>query len=219
MDIADIRKEYTKGKLDVATTSANPIEQFQQWFEEYRATNPEEPTIMNLASVDRQQQPWQRIVLLKDVDQSGFVFFTNYESCKGQQLEHNPKASLHFFWITMERQIHIQGEVSKISRQKSAEYFQSRPYESQIGALVSAQSRPVSSRAELEQAFMDKKKEYSGQKIPLPDYWGGYCLKPTRVEFWQGGAHRLHDRVEYSLVHQNTDELAGQSWQKQRLNP
>ena len=166
---------------------------------------------MVLGSVDASGQPWQRIVLLKSYDENGFVFFTNYESNKGQQLAANPKASLLFSWLGLERQVQVQGTVTKISREESAEYFHSRPPESQLGAWASQQSRPLPDRATLEQRFADVKDEYGDGEVPLPDYWGGYRLTPSRMEFWQGGAARLHDRGEYAL---NND-----SWQKQRLNP
>lgn len=212
VDLADIRKEYTQGRLDETTCADNPLVQFHAWFEQYRDSNPPEPTIMTVASVDEQGQPWQRILLLKGYDEHGFVFFTNFNSNKGQQLQANHKASLHFFWIEMERQIQIQGEVEKISRQQAEQYFHSRPRESQLGAWASAQSQPLDNRQQLEDQFADVSRRYEGQQVPLPEYWGGFRLKPQRMEFWQGGAHRLHDRVEY--LRQTEDE-----WCKQRLNP
>jgi len=211
VDIADIRKEYTQGRLDETTCADNPLVQFHAWFEQYRDTNPPEPTIMTMASVDENGQPWQRILLLKGFDENGFVFFTNFESNKGQQLAENAKASLHFFWINLERQVQVQGEVEKISREDAERYFHSRPRESQLGAWASAQSQPLENRAVLEQKFAEVSEQYEGQEIPLPEHWGGYRVKPERMEFWQGGAHRLHDRVEY----QNN----GADWSKQRLNP
>ncbi|WP_420591284.1 pyridoxamine 5'-phosphate oxidase [Bacterioplanoides sp.] len=212
VDIADIRKEYTQGRLDEETCAPDPITQFHAWFEQYRETNPPEPTIMTMASCDENGQPWQRILLLKGYDEQGFVFFTNYESNKGQQLAENGKAALHFFWINMERQVQIQGEVEKISREDAERYFHSRPRESQLGAWASAQSRPLQNRQQLEDKFAAVSEQFEGQDVPLPGYWGGYRIKPQRMEFWQGGAHRLHDRVEY-----NADGNGG--WQKQRLNP
>lgn len=211
VDIADIRKEYTQGSLDEKTCADDPFVQFQAWFEHYRSTNPDEPTIMTMASVDQDGQPWQRVLLLKGFDENGFVFFTNYESHKGLQLAANAKASLHFFWIGQERQIQVQGEVEKISREEAAAYFHSRPRESQLGAWTSDQSRPLADRNTLEKKFSDVCEQYEGKEIPLPDYWGGYRVKPSRMEFWQGGAHRLHDRVEFI----SSDD----GWSKQRLNP
>ena len=214
-DLFDIRREYTQGHLDEKTAADHPLTQFHAWFEEYRETSPLEPTVMTLASVDAAGQPWQRIVLLKSYDEQGFVFFTNYESNKGQQLAANPKASLLFSWLGLERQVQVQGRVTKISREESAEYFHSRPTESQLGAWASQQSRPLPDRATLEQRFDEVKKTYAEGEIPLPDYWGGYRLVPSRVEFWQGGAARLHDRVAYSLK----DADGNADWVKQRLNP
>lgn len=211
IDLGDIRKEYTQGRLDENKVADNPLLQFHAWFEQYRATTPVEPTVMTVASVDASGMPWQRILLLKAYDESGFVFFTNYESNKGQQLAANPKACLHFFWMPLERQVQIQGRIEKIGRDEAAQYFHSRPRESQLGAWASRQSRPLASRAELETRFAQLCVEYEGREIPLPDYWGGYRLVPERVEFWQGGEHRLHDRVEYSRC--------GDGWSIQRLNP
>ncbi|WP_221798067.1 pyridoxamine 5'-phosphate oxidase [Oceanobacter mangrovi] len=211
VDLGDIRKEYTQGRLDETKVAPDPLTQFHAWFEQYRSTRPEEPTVMTVASVDDSGQPWQRILLLKSYNENGFVFFTNYESNKGQHFAANAKASLHFFWIAMERQVQIQGRVEKIDREQAAAYFHSRPRESQLGAWASSQSRPLANRSELETRFAQLNVQYEGQEVPLPDYWGGYLLVPERVEFWQGGEHRLHDRVEY--------QRAGSEWKIQRLNP
>jgi pyridoxamine 5'-phosphate oxidase len=211
VDLSDIRKEYTQGHLDEKKVAEHPMTQFNAWFEHYHSTNPLEPTVMSVASVDEAGQPWQRILLLKAYDEAGFVFFTNYESNKGRHFSHNPRASLHFFWMTMERQVLVQGVVEQISREEAEQYFHSRPRESQLGAWASQQSRPLASRSELETRFAQLTVEYQGREIPLPDYWGGYRLRPSRVEFWQGGEHRLHDRVEY--------QQAGEGWSVQRLNP
>ena len=212
INLGEIRKEYTQGRLDESKVADNPVTQFHAWFEQYRATGPDEPTIMTLGSVDADGMPWQRILLLKGYDEQGFVFFTNYESNKGCQLNESGKASMHFFWIGMERQVQIQGRVEKVSRDVSEAYFHSRPHESQLGALASQQSRPLAARDELEGRYMRLLEEYQGKEVPLPDYWGGYRLVPERVEFWQGGEHRLHDRVEYRLQQDG-------GWQIQRLNP
>ncbi|MDO6681451.1 MULTISPECIES: pyridoxamine 5'-phosphate oxidase [unclassified Oceanobacter] len=211
VDLSDIRKEYTQGRLDESKVAEHPVTQFHAWFEHYRTTVPEEPTVMTVASVDAQGQPWQRILLLKSYDDDGFVFFTNYESNKGRQFSHNPRASLHFFWMTVERQVQVQGEVVPMSREEAQAYFHSRPRESQLGAWASQQSQPLASRSELETRFAQLSVEYQDKEIPLPDYWGGYRLQPSRMEFWQGGEHRLHDRVEYVL------QQGG--WKIQRLNP
>jgi|TARA_R110000868_G_scaffold121698_3_gene322651 pyridoxamine 5'-phosphate oxidase len=211
VDLSDIRKEYTQGRLDEAKVAEHPVTQFHAWFEHYRTTAPEEPTVMTVASVDEHGQPWQRILLLKSYDDDGFVFFTNYESNKGRHFATNPKASLHFFWMKVERQVQIQGEVVPMSREEAQAYFHSRPRESQLGAWASQQSRPLASRSELETRFTQLSVEYQDKEVPLPDYWGGYRLVPSRMEFWQGGEHRLHDRVEY--------QLEREAWTIQRLNP
>jgi pyridoxamine 5'-phosphate oxidase len=211
VNLGDIRRQYTQGRLDENTSASDPMTQFHAWFEQYRGTNPLEPTIMTVASVDVSGQPWQRVLLLKAYDERGFVFFTNFESNKGQHFALNPKASLHFFWMNLERQVQVQGTLEKISREEAAEYFHSRPRESQLGAWASAQSRPLPDRAALEQRFAEVSAQYEDSEVPLPDYWGGYRLTPQRVEFWQGGEHRLHDRVEYTAE--------GSIWLKQRLNP
>ncbi len=211
IDLQDIRKEYTQGRLDEARVASHPVTQFHAWFEDYRATGPEEPTIMTVASVDEVGQPWQRILLLKQYDERGFVFFTSYDSNKGQHFAANAKASMHFFWIGQERQVQIQGRIEKISREETTEYFHSRPRGSQLGALASQQSRPVANRTVLEQEFEAVKQRLEGQEVPVPDHWGGYRLMPQRMEFWQGGAHRLHDRVEF--------RRQGDEWVIQRLNP
>ncbi|QQD24459.1 pyridoxamine 5'-phosphate oxidase [Venatoribacter cucullus] len=212
IDLGAIRKQYTQGRLDEHTAASDPMTQFHAWFEQYRSTSPLEPTIMTLASVDESGQPWQRVVLLKAYDGEGFIFYTNYESHKGYQLAANPHASLHFFWINLERQVQVQGVVEKLSRAEAEAYFHSRPRESQLGAWASAQSRPLADRAELEARFAEVSARYDGQDVPLPEYWGGYRLRPARMEFWQGGEHRLHDRLEYRRQGQG-------EWLKQRLNP
>lgn len=211
VNLWDVRRQYTQGHLDESTAAPHPLTQFHAWFTDYQASGPLEANIMTLGTVDAEGQPWQRVVLLKAYDEQGFIFFTNYQSFKGQQLTANPKASLHFFWIQMERQIQVQGEVEKLSREESAAYFHSRPRDSQLGAWASKQSCPLQSRAALEQAFAEVQARYSDQEVPLPDFWGGFRVKPTRMEFWQGGANRLHDRLEYRL-------MAG-DWQLARLNP
>lgn len=210
VDLFDIRREYTAGRLDETTAADNPMTQFHAWFEEQKAAQPDEPTMMTVASSDANGQPWQRILLLKSYDESGFVFFTNYTSNKARHFEDNPKAALHFAWLAQERQAMVQGTVSKISREETEAYFHSRPRESQLGAWASDQSSPLSNRAELEARFAKLAGEYEGADIPVPDHWGGYRLTPERFEFWQGGEARLHDSLEYTRD--------GQDWLKQRIN-
>lgn len=211
VDLWDVRREYTQGRLDEQTAAADPLTQFHAWMEAYRATDPLEPNIVTLATVDANGLPWQRVLLLKAYDNEGFTFFTNYDSNKGQHLTANAQASMHFFWLEQERQIEVQGRVERLPREVSERYFHSRPRQSQLGAWASKQSQPIADRQALEQAFEQVSERFEGDSIPLPDYWGGFRLLPQRVEFWQGGAHRLHDRVEYQLEQ-------GQ-WRKQRLNP
>lgn len=208
----DIRTAYTQAHLDEKHVAPHPFTQFHAWFEEHRATGQQDPNITTLATVDASGQPWARTVLLKSYDERGFIFYTNYSSHKGQQLITSQRACLHFLWLNQERQIQIHGEVEKISREESAAYFHSRPQQSQLGAWASKQSQPLASRDQLDQQFIDVQQRYADQEIPLPDFWGGFLVKPTRIEFWQGGANRLHDRVEYRLADDG-------QWQIQRLNP
>lgn len=211
VDLFDIRREYTQGRLDETTAADDALTQFHAWFEAQKSLSPDEPTVMTLASCDIEGQPWQRIVLLKSYDEDGFIFFTNYMSNKGRHFEENPRASLHFSWLAQERQVQVQGTVTKISREETDAYFHSRPRESQIGACASKQSEPLESRAALERIVADLSKQYESAEVPVPAHWGGYRLSPTRLEFWQGGAARLHDRLEY--------ERNGENWTKRRLNP
>lgn len=208
----DIRTAYTHGHLDEQQCAEHPFTQFHAWFEEYRASGQQDPNIMTLSTVDSSGMPWARIVLLKSYDERGFVFYTNYGSNKGQHLSANAKASLHFLWLNQERQVQIQGGVERIAREESAAYFHSRPRQSQLGAWASRQSQPLQNRQQLDEQFEQASQRFSEGEIPLPDFWGGFLLKPERMEFWQGGANRLHDRVEYRLD-------AQQKWHKQRLNP
>lgn len=208
----DIRTQYTQGHFDEQQSAEHPFTQFHAWFEEFQASGQQDPNIMTLASVDASGQPWARTVLLKSYDERGFVFYTNYSSNKGQQLQANQKACLHFLWLNQERQVQIHGEVEKVSREESAAYFHSRPELSQLGAWASHQSQPLTNRAQLDQQFAEVQQRFAGQEIPLPEFWGGFIVKPTRMEFWQGGENRLHDRIEYRL------DAVGQ-WHKQRLNP
>jgi pyridoxamine 5'-phosphate oxidase len=212
LDPAAIRRDYRLGLLTEADTAADPIAQFSRWFDDAIKAAVPEPNAMTLATVDSAGQPSARIVLLKGFDERGFVFFTNYLSRKGQELSANPKAGLLFFWPALERQIRIDGEVSMTSRQESEVYFHTRPLSSQIGALASQQSRVITSRATLDQLAADLTRELAGKPIPVPDYWGGYRLAPTAVEFWQGRESRLHDRLLYTRA-------GVDGWKIERLSP
>ncbi|TAE03772.1 MAG: pyridoxamine 5'-phosphate oxidase [Bacteroidetes bacterium] len=208
MNFADIRKEYTLQAFDVAQANPDALLQFQKWYAEAEQTL--EATAMHLATVSPEGKPSARIVLLKGLD-TGFVFFTNYQSRKGQNLLANPYACLTFFWAELERQIRIEGKIEKIDSAISDEYFYSRPLASQIGALVSPQSKVVENREFLEKRFAELSKEYENKAVQRPENWGGYRLIPEQIEFWQGRESRLHDRLLYTK--------AENSWKIERLAP
>lgn len=209
--VADIRRDYVREELVESAVKDNPIDQFSAWFEQALSTDMLDPNAMTLATATKDGIPSSRIVLLKGVDEDGFRFYTNYSSRKGKELEANPKASLCFYWPQLERQVRIEGQVQKMSREASENYFQQRPRLSQIGAWASSQSSKVGSREDLEQNFEEIKKRFKDQEIPLPDFWGGYILKPERMEFWQGRESRMHDRICY--------EKSGSVWNIFRLAP
>ena len=190
----------------------NPFKQFEQWFQAAREAEPVLPEAVSLATATREGRLSSRMVLLKDFDETGFVFYTNYESRKGIELAENPNAALVFYWRQLERQICITGTVSRVSREESEAYFRTRPRGSQIGALTSSQSQGVASREVLERRFQQLMAEYEGREVPLPPYWGGYRLSPATIEFWQGRSDRLHDRFLYR-------RQSGGPWQLERLSP
>ncbi len=211
MDLADFRKEYSDRGLSREELNADPVAQFSEWFSQATELKVHEPNAMTLATVDETGMPYQRTVLLKYFDREGFVFFTNYESRKAKQMALNPQVSLLFPWITLERQVIIQGTAEKISTAESLKYFASRPRESQIGAWVSNQSEVITSRKFLMQKLAEIGGKFSKGEIPLPSFWGGYRVKPETVEFWQGGPARLHDRFLYQ---------GGEgAWNIERLSP
>jgi len=212
MDIDQIRREYLQGGLHRRNLLDDPIAQFKRWLQQAIESGINDPTAMTVATVGPDGQPSQRIVLLKQVDEKGFVFYTNYGSRKARDLAENARISLHFPWHMMERQVKICGVAEKVSAAEALKYFLSRPKESQLAAWASAQSRPVSSRQLLMQQFISVKSKFSKGEIPLPEFWGGFRVKPHQIEFWQGGANRLHDRFEYNLQ----DDGA---WQIERLAP
>jgi len=212
MDIDTIRRDYLQGGLNRENLLDNPVEQFKVWLQQAIDYGLNDPTAMTVATVSAEGEPSQRIVLLKEVDDRGFVFYTNLESRKAQELAQNPNISLHFPWHSMERQVKVSGRVERVSAAESLKYFLSRPKESQLAAWASAQSRPVSSRQLLMQQFQSMKQKFSEGDVPLPDFWGGYRVSVRQIEFWQGGANRLHDRFVY------TRESA-QSWGIERLAP
>jgi pyridoxamine 5'-phosphate oxidase len=211
-NIADIRKNYSQKKLSEKKADANPMKQFAKWWKQAVDSKIDEVNAMTLATASSEGVPSARIVLLKGVDETGFVFFTNYDSYKGQQLAENPKACLVFFWKELERQVRITGLVEKITKASNDEYFYSRPVASQVGAIASPQSQVIESRDWLDTHYKDLKKQLKDKTIQRPEHWGGYVVKPVIIEFWQGRPGRLHDRLQYSL------EENGE-WKMERLAP
>lgn len=209
--IADLRREYSTRALTEDQADRDPIRQFAAWFEEAVKAELLDLNAMTLATVSPEGDPAARIVLLKGFDDHGFVFFTNYDSAKGRDLAVRPRACLLFFWVELERQVRITGSVAKVSTAESDEYFHSRPVASQLGAWASAQSSPVAHRDHLETRYAELAKQYEGQAVPLPPFWGGYRVTPESIEFWQGRQSRLHDRLLY------TREADG--WSRARLAP
>ncbi|MCX7555199.1 pyridoxamine 5'-phosphate oxidase [Marinicella sp. S1101] len=199
MDIGEIRKEYTQFGLNREDLAASPFAQFEKWFQQAREAELKEVNAMSIATVRADGMPQVRTVLLKLFDQRGFVFFTNYNSAKAQEIDANPQASLLFPWLDLERQVRISGQVEKISKAESFKYFTSRPKGSQLGAWISEQSQVISSRTVLKTLMNQVKEKFKDGKIPLPDSWGGYRIMPESFEFWQGRANRLHDRFKYEL--------------------
>jgi pyridoxamine 5'-phosphate oxidase len=234
MNLGDFREDYRRGALDQVALDVNPLTQFEAWFREATGEKsssrwrkigialfklwsaicnhrPADINAMTLATVDKNGKPSSRTVLLKSVDERGFIFFTNYDSRKGRELAENPNAALTFFWSELERQVCVAGSVTKLPAAESEAYFKSRPRGSQIGAWASNQSEPVADRAALEVKWRELEKKFPGE-IPLPPNWGGYILKPERIEFWQGRPSRLHDRLHYT-------KSADGAWKIDRLSP
>ena len=214
MELYNFREEYTRAGLDLPDLAASPFDQFRLWFEQACAAKIPEPNAMTLCTVGADGMPSARTVLLKAYDERGFVFFTNYTGRKAVQIRENPRAALLFPWVTLERQVAIEGRVEKISAAESLKYFISRPRGSQLGAWVSHQSSVISSRSILLKKLDEMKRKFSEGKVPLPDFWGGYRVVPARIEFWQGRPNRLHDRFEYT----REDEKSS-VWAINRLAP
>jgi pyridoxamine 5'-phosphate oxidase len=210
--VANFRTEYISDGIDEANMSNDPILQFEIWFNEAVKNKIPEPNIMHLSTVTLDCKPSGRVLLLKGFDEKGFVFYTNYDSRKGTDLKNNANASMTFLWIELYRQVRIEGKVEKISAEESDQYFHSRPRGSQISAVASSQSSIIENRKVLEEKVKELEKEYESKPVPRPENWGGYCLSPVSIEFWQGRASRLHDRILFTLEKNN-------NWIKQRLAP
>jgi pyridoxamine 5'-phosphate oxidase len=211
MSIADLRREYARARLDEATVDPNPVAVFGRWFDEALKAKVLEANAMTLATAGQDGAPSARIVLLKGVDEHGFVFFTDYRSRKGEELEHNPQAALVFYWPELERQVRITGRTETISREDSEAYFRTRPRGSRIGAWGSHQSQVIPNRTVLEKQVSEVERKYPGDEVPLPPYWGGFRVIPDAIEFWQGRESRLHDRIRY------VRDSGG--WRIERLSP
>ena len=211
-DLKDYRKSYEKGELLENDLPKDPLELFQSWFHlADDSASVEEANAMSISTVGKDLSPKTRVVLLKSYSREGFIFFTNYESRKGKDLKENPKCCLSFFWPSLEKQVIIQGEASRLSQEESKEYFHSRPRGSQLGAKASDQSSVIPSRDYLEEKLSQLEEEYKDQEVPKPEHWGGYLVKPSIFEFWQGRQSRLHDRIQFSKVENE--------WKIERLAP
>ncbi len=212
-DIANLREDYRQATLEIDEVARNPIQQFELWFQMAVNAQLKEPNAMVLATANAQGRPSARVVLLKGFNESGFVFYTNYESRKAEEMQENPYTALVFNWLELEKQVRIEGKVEKVSEAVATDYFQSRPKGSQIGAWASPQSRVIPNRAVLEQKTAELEKIYHNSEVlPRPEHWGGYLVRPNMIEFWQGRSSRLHDRIRYTLHIDNT-------WKIERLAP
>ena len=210
--IADLRQDYTLQGLKETEVNSDPFVQFKEWFDQALNANILEPNAMTIATTTTQGVPSARMVLLKDFDDRGFVFYTNYNSQKAQELAKNPQAALVFWWAELQRQVRICGRVEKVDDAESEQYFYSRPFNSRLGAWASNQSEVIESREVLEKHLQELKAKYQNQDVPRPPHWGGIRVIPTEIEFWQGRSSRLHDRLVYKITEDN-------SWKIERLSP
>jgi pyridoxamine 5'-phosphate oxidase len=211
MTLGDLRREYAHARLDEKDVSHDPIVEFARWFAQAQEARVAEPNAMTLATATSGAAPSARLVLLKAFDERGFIFFTDYRSRKGQELEENPRAALVFYWGELERQVRITGTVERTTVEESEAYFRTRPLGSRLGAWVSHQSLVIPSRAQLERGLKEVEARFPDGNIPLPPHWGGYRVRPEVIEFWQGRESRLHDRIRYVRT--------GESWRIERLSP
>lgn len=206
-----LREDYSKHSLDESDVAKDPVKQFEKWMEEAIESEVPEPNAMTLATVDFKNKPHARVVLLKGIEDGNFIFYTNYDSAKGEELGQNPNVALCFLWLELERQVRIEGRVEKISEEESEAYFKKRPYKSQLGALASNQSVEVPNRAFLEDRFSELEQKHPEGEVPKPISWGGYRVIPETLEFWQGRRSRLHDRIKYVFENGN--------WIIKRISP
>jgi pyridoxamine 5'-phosphate oxidase len=213
--IESLREDYSKGILEEHNVLPNPMAQFEKWFSEAIEAQCHEPNAMTLATATPKGIPSARTVLLKGIDERGFIFYTNYESKKGEEIRENNHVSLLFFWPELARQVRIDGMAEKLSRRESQEYFNNRPHGSKLGAMTSNQSRVIENRAVIESKYSELEEQYKGQEnIEVPDFWGGFLVVPYRIEFWQGRSNRLHDRLQFLL-----QKLDPREWKMERLAP
>lgn len=210
-DLSDLREDYRFSELLEETLEINPFKQFDIWFNDAVSSSVYEPNAMTISTVSKSLKPSSRVVLLKEFTTEGFIFFTNYLSNKAKDIENNNNVALNFFWAELQRQVRIEGTISKISKVKSEEYFKSRPIGSQLGAITSIQSSIIKNREEIEKKYKEIESIYDGKEIEMPEHWGGYIVKPERFEFWQGRTSRLHDRIQFELIND--------SWIISRLSP
>jgi pyridoxamine 5'-phosphate oxidase len=211
LDIHDLRRDFTLRTLDEKQLPDNPMEAFEQWFNEAVEAQVLEPSAMNLATVDALGRPSSRVVLLKELKEDGFVFFSNYDSRKGKQLVLNPHCALNFMWHELERQVRVEGFAEKILPEDSDKYFEVRPPKSKLGAWTSPQSEVIPDRTYLEKLYADLELQFAGKSVLRPENWGGYLIRPSLIEFWQGRSSRLHDRIQF--------RLENEMWIKERLAP